>query len=240
MEGLPDDLDIDMVVFDVDGTLLDFRGFHPELIPLVRQLEELGIIVSLASGRTLPNITPIRQALGVSGFIVAENGGVVWDSSEGHEIRVLADGSRPKRAAQWLATQIDGFDVKGIESNRWRETEWCMYETGMEHQMRGLLSKTEWSDLLVVSTGFAIHITCPGIDKEAGLRMALEQRGMEASRVLSCGDALNDIPMFEYCGYSVAVNSSLNEDVEAADYLTQSDGLEGTIELLRTLLDILR
>jgi len=240
MEGLPDDLDIDMVVFDVDGTLLDFRGFHPELIPLVRQLEELGIIVSLASGRTLPNITPIRQALGVSGFIVAENGGVVWDSSEGHEIRVLADGSRPKRAAQWLATQIDGFDVKGIESNRWRETEWCMYETGMEHQMRALLSKTEWSDLLVVSTGFAIHITCPGIDKEAGLRMALEQRGMEASRVLSCGDALNDIPMFEYCGYSVAVNSSLNEVVEAADYLTQSDGLEGTIELLRTLLDILR
>ena len=240
MEGLPDDLDIDMVVFDVDGTLLDFKGFHPELIPLVRQLEELGIIVSLASGRTLPNITPIRQALGVSGFIVAENGGVVWDSSEGHEIRVLADGSRPKQAAQWLATQIDGFDVKGIESNRWRETEWCMYETGMEHQMRALLSKTEWSDLLVVSTGFAIHITCPGIDKEAGLRMALEQRGMEASRVLSCGDALNDIPMFEYCGYSVAVNSSLNEVVEAADYLTQSDGLEGTIELLRTLLDILR
>ena len=240
MEGLPDDLDIDMVVFDVDGTLLDFRGFHPELIPLVRQLEELGIIVSLASGRTLPNITPIRQALGVSGFIVAENGGGVWDSSEGHEIRVLADGSRPKQAAQWLATQIDGFDVKGIESNRWRETEWCMYETGMEHQMRALLSKTEWSDLLVVSTGFAIHITCPGIDKEAGLRMALEQRGMEASRVLSCGDALNDIPMFEYCGYSVAVNSSLNEVVEAADYLTQSDGLEGTIELLRTLLDILR
>jgi len=46
--------------------------------------------------------------------------------------------------------------------------------------------------------------------------------------------------MFEYCGYSVAVNSSLNEVVEAADYLTQSDGLEGTIELLRTLLDILR
>ena len=77
MEGLPEELDIDMIVFDVDGTLLDFRGFHPELIPLIRQLEERGIIVSLASGRTLPNITPIRQALGISGFIVAENGGVV-------------------------------------------------------------------------------------------------------------------------------------------------------------------
>ena len=164
MEGLPDDIEIDMVVFDVDGTLLDFSGLHPELIPLVRQLEESGVVVSLASGRALPNITPIRQALGISGFIVAENGGVVWDSSEGYEIRVLADGSRPKQAAKWLADQIDGFDDKGIESNRWRETEWCMYETGQEHLMRELLSQSEWSDLLVVSTGFAIHITCPGID----------------------------------------------------------------------------
>ena len=239
MEGLADNLEIDMVVFDIDGTLLDFSGLHPELIPLVRRLEERGVIVSLASGRALPNITPIRQALGVSGFIVAENGGVVWDSSEGHEIRVLADGSRPKKAAQWLATQIEGFDVEGIESNRWRETEWCMIETGMEHQMRELLSQTEWSDLLVVSTGFAIHITCPGIDKEAGLRVALNQRGINPRRVLSCGDGLNVISMFGYCGYSVAVNSSLSEVVEAADFLTESDGLEGTVELLKALLDIL-
>ncbi len=220
MEGLADNLEIDMVVFDIDGTLLDFSGLHPELIPLVRRLEERGVIVSLASGRALPNITPIRQALGVSGFIVAENGGVVWDSSEGHEIRVLADGSRPKKAAQWLATQIEGFDIKGIESNRWRETEWCMIETGMENQMRELLSQTEWSDLLVVSTGFAIHITCPGIDKEAGLRVALKQRGINPSRVLSCGDALNGILMFGYCGYSVAANSSPSETVEDANFLT--------------------
>ena len=55
MEGLPDDIEIDMVVFDVDGTLLDFSGLHPELIPLVRQLEESGVVVSLASGRALPN-----------------------------------------------------------------------------------------------------------------------------------------------------------------------------------------
>ena len=56
MEGLADNLEIDMVVFDIDGTLLDFSGLHPELIPLVRRLEERGVIVSLASGRALPNI----------------------------------------------------------------------------------------------------------------------------------------------------------------------------------------
>ena len=62
---------------------------------------------------------------------------------------------------------------------------------------------------------------------------------VDPSRVLSCGDALNDIPMFEYCGYSVAVNSGLRQVVEVADWLTESDGLEGTIELLRALLNII-
>ena len=66
--------------------------------------------MSLASGRTLPNVTPIKQSLGVSGFIVAENGGMVWDSGEGREIVALADGSRARAAAEWLGTQIEGFD----------------------------------------------------------------------------------------------------------------------------------
>ena len=51
----------------------------------------------------------------------------------------LADGSRARVAAEWLATQIDGFDDAGIESHRWRETEWCLYEREDEELMRQLL-----------------------------------------------------------------------------------------------------
>ena len=46
---------------------------------------------------------------------------MVWDSGKGHPIKALADGSRPKEAAQWLGTQIEGLNPEGIESNRWRE-----------------------------------------------------------------------------------------------------------------------
>lgn len=93
MVELPEGRKWDMLVFDVDGTLMDANGYHPELIPLIREVEARGLTVSLASGRTLPNVTPIKQSLGVSGFIVAENGGMVWDSAEGREIVALADGS---------------------------------------------------------------------------------------------------------------------------------------------------
>ena len=69
--------------------------------------------------------------------------------------------------------------------------------------------------------------------------MAFEQRGIDPSRVLVCGDAPNDISMFEMCGFSVAVNDAHDGVAEAADLLTESRGTEGSVELLRALIDTL-
>tara|TARA_B100000287_G_scaffold195919_1_gene185042 strand:+ start:804 stop:1517 length:714 start_codon:yes stop_codon:yes gene_type:complete len=237
MVEIPDPENWDMLVFDVDGTLLDREGFHEDLVNLVRRVDREVMPVSLASGRTLPNVTPILQAIGASGFIVAENGGMVWDSSEGHEIQALSDGRRAKEAAEWLATKIDGLDPRGIESNRWRETEWCLSETGSFELMRGLLADSKWSDLEVVSTGFAVHIASPGLNKSNGLRLALEQRGLDPSRVIACGDAPNDLPMFDLVGLSIAVNDEFPEVSMSADYTTDSRGKAGSVELLRALLN---
>ena len=226
----------DMVVFDVDGTLLDRDGFHDELVNLAKRVDRGVMPVSLASGRTLPNVTPIMQAIGTSGFIVAENGGMVWDSIQGHEIRSLSDGSRAREAAEWLATKIEGLDPGGIESNRWRETEWCLSNTDSFEQMKRLISDSEWSDLEVVSTGFAVHIASPGLNKSLGLRIAMEQRGIDPKRVIACGDAPNDIPMFDLVGYSVAVSDQYPEVVAYADTITENRGKSGSIELLKALL----
>ena len=237
MVELPEGVDWDMIVFDVDGTLLDVEGYHPELVALIRKVDSEVMPVSLASGRTLPNVTPIKQSLGISGFIVAENGGMVWDGDEGHEIVAMADGTRAREAAQWLATQIEGLDSRGIESNRWRETEWCLKETHSHEQIRDLLADSEWGDLEVITTGFAVHIAKFGLDKASGLRLALEQRGINPERVIACGDAPNDIAMFNLVGFSVAVNDSYPNVVEAADRVSDSNGKQGAIELLKALLE---
>ena len=225
-----------MVVFDVDGTLLDRDGFHEELVTLARRVDRDVMPVSLASGRTLPNVTPIMQAIGCSGFIVAENGGMVWDSIEGHEIRSLSDGSRAKDAAEWLATKIEGLDPRGIESNRWRETEWCLSETDSFDLMKTLIADSEWSDLEVVSTGLAVHIASPGLNKALGLSIALQQRGIDPKRVIACGDAPNDLPMFDLVGFSVAVSDIYQDVVSSADTITEQKGKSGSIELLKALL----
>ena len=239
MAAISTNIDWQMIVFDIDGTLLDINGFQAELIPLIRELENRGISVSLASGRTLSNVTPIQQSLAVSGFVIGENGGMVWDSGAGHPIRAMADGSRARAAADWLATRIEGLDAAGIESNRWRETEWCLKEVEDFERIRDELAGSEWADLEVVPTGFAVHITAHGLDKATGLAIAFEQRGIDPRNVLACGDAPNDVSMFEMCGSSVAVNDAYEGVADAADLLTDARGTEGSVELLKALIDIL-
>ena len=237
MVELPEDGEWDMLVFDVDGTILDADGLIPETITLVRELERKGMTVSLASGRTLPNLTPLHQSMAISGFIVGENGGIVWDSHQGHPITALADGSRTRDAAQWLGTQIEGLDPEGIESNRWRETEWCLIDIGDWEQVRDAIARSEWSDIAVIPTGYAVHLTVPGHDKASGLSFAFEQRGIDPKRVIACGDAPNDIPMFNMVDCGVCVNSAYPSVIEAADAVTEAHGKEGSLELLRALID---
>lgn len=222
-----------MIIFDIDGTLLDIEGFQEELIPLIRKIEQFGYTISLASGRTLPNVTPIQQSLAVSGFVVGENGGMVWDTHAGFPIRALADGKRTREAANWLASQIDGLDPAGIESNRWRETEWCLKEVDNYEAIRDAIAGSQYNELSIVPTGFAIHICIPGLNKSTGVEFALEQRGIDPSKVIAVGDAANDIPMFELCGFAVAVNNEHDGVAEAADIITQQKGTSGTIEFLK-------
>ena len=84
-----------------------------------------------------------------------------------------------------------------------------------------------------MSTGFAVHIASPGLDKSNGLKVAMEQRGVDPSRVIACGDAPNDIPMFDVVGLSVAVNDEFPEVSMSADLITESRGKDGSVELLK-------
>jgi hypothetical protein len=233
---IPNLTDIDMIVFDVDGTLMDRSGMPEGLIGLVKEIEKKGVSVSLASGRTLPNLTPVHQALGLSGFIVAENGGILWDGPQKRGIEPMANGERCRDAIEWLAGEMQEIDPGGIESNRWRETEWCVSGPYDIDRMRTLLADSEWSDLRVVGTGFAIHVTERGVNKRSALEIQLSRRGIDPSRVLSCGDALNDVPMFNLTGYSVAVDGEIDEVRNAANSVTQKKGPLGVIEMLELLL----
>lgn len=223
---LPEDWRPKLIVCDIDGTLTDRdQRLHAPLIEAFRRIEAAGIPVAMATGNVRPTVWTLARHLKLTGPLICENGGLIWDWQGSGEMVHLADGTRAREAAVWLAERIPGLDPVGITSNVWRETEWCLWNREDDAAITAALAESEWSDLAVVRTGFAIHLFEPGLDKGAGLREALRMTGIDAADVLAVGDAANDVPLFEAAGFSVAVGGAFQAAIDAAD--VQSDLLHG-------------
>ena len=228
-----------MLICDIDGTLTDENyTLHPELPRAFRNLEASGIPVALATGNVRPVAWTLARHLGLSGPIICENGGIVWDWTREEEVHRLVDGDRAKKACEWLATQIEGLNPAGILSNAWRESEWCLYTNEEYKSIINALKNSEWNDLEVVRTGVAIHINEPGLDKGGGILFALEKLGINPEDCIGVGDSPNDLPMFKTVGWSVAVGSAFPEVKNAADAVAD-DSLVGGNAVIALIEEIL-
>jgi len=67
---------IKIVMTDVDGTITSTREAGPGVLQAINRLKGQGVIVGLVSGRTLPELDRMASDLGITGPIIAENGGV--------------------------------------------------------------------------------------------------------------------------------------------------------------------
>ena len=220
MRWLPDDWKPKVVAVDIDGTLTnENKLIEPTVIEALQRLEDAGIPVILATGNVRAITFGLWRFLNLSGPICCENGGVLWHPDWG-ETNYLADGSEAKAAAQWLATKIEGLNWEGIETNQWRESEWCLAADEDLAKITQLISESKWSHLSVVRTGFAIHLMEPQLSKGSGLKIILERMGLKAADLLCVGDAPNDLSRFEIAGWSVAVGGAFAYVSQAADVVS--------------------
>lgn len=204
MQWLPKGFRPKAVAVDIDGTITDSnKRIHLGAIEALRRLEAAGIPVILATGNTRAITYGLWRFIGLTGPMVCENGGVVWHP-DWNEVVVRADGARARRAADMLAENL-GVDPEGITTNAWRESEWCLFPDEDVDEISKMIAESEFNDLSVVRTGFAIHLMEPHLSKGEGLKVAFERMGISPLEVLAVGDAPNDIPMFELVGHSVAV-----------------------------------
>lgn len=69
---------VDLLCIDIDGTLLDSRKELPrENVEAVRYALDKGVIVAIASGRSVSGIEPLLLQLGIGRYGVCLNGGLV-------------------------------------------------------------------------------------------------------------------------------------------------------------------
>jgi len=184
----------------------------------LRRLEDAGIPIILATGNVRAITYGLWRFIGATGPMVCENGGVVWHPDWDEPV-IRANGARALQCAIDMSKMID-VDAKGITTNAWRESEWCLFADEDLDSVNSWVTNSEYSDLSVVRTGFAIHIMEPHLSKGEGLKVALQRMGIDAKDVLAVGDAPNDIPMFELVGQSVAVGGCFDSLAEVASVVS--------------------
>lgn len=102
------------------------------------------------------------------------------------------------------------------------------------HAHRYLRKKFEGKLNVFFSEPYFMEITPLGIEKASALARLSEILGTTAEQMMACGDGLNDIPMLEYAGLSVAMRNAYEETQKVADYITagtnEEDGVAEAIQ----------
>lgn len=215
------------IAVDVDGTLADDRRrVSLEAVEALRKVQDSGIPVMLASGNVLPIAYALSNYLGLTGPIIAENGGIVFHCGE---VWTLGDQSGPMEAFEYLKTKMD---AQRLFTDRWRETEIGLRREVDFEEVKRLL---KGRDVEVETTGWAVHIMSKGMNKFVGVRKACELLGISVKDVAAIGDSDNDEMMIRECGWGVAVGNAFEGTKKAASFVAKKKDGAGVVEGLRWL-----
>lgn len=216
------------VITDIDGTLTDReRRIYPGAIDALHELGARGIPVIFATGNVLPVVLGLQRFLGLSGPIIAENGGMVYFGPE-RLVRL----SRRSVALRAYRKARSSLPVRPLFTDRWRETEVALEVNvsprAIERVIRGMGIKVE-------STGFAIHLFEPTAGKLPAARRVLGELGIPLEDCLVAGDGDNDVELLRAAGTSVSFPDGSPRARGAADFVTRGSRGAGFVEaLIRT------
>jgi phosphoglycolate phosphatase len=219
------------LVTDVDGTLTDAdRHLDLRAAGLVRRIERNGTPVILATGNVLPIALALHRVLGLTGPIVAENGGLVYHrDSQGREVVERLTDRRVALAA-FHRLRAAGLPVRQLFTDRWRETEVALEPTVSVSAVRKVLGT---SAVDVESTGYALHLMEKGGGKLPALVRALAYGGLAPADCAVLGDGDNDVAMLRAAGFGVSFASASPRAQRAAWYVTKAKFAAGFVEGLK-------
>jgi phosphoglycolate phosphatase (TIGR01487 family) len=206
---------------DMDGTLTEDGGgiVYLPAIENLRYLERLGYNVIYVTGRSSVEAYILAVFGGTTKIAVGENGGAITISPQEHIL--LASKEKCLKGYEILKKSIDKVQIKPVFN---RLTEIVLLRTFDIKEGRKILEEHNL-DLTLNDSKYAFHINEKGVDKGSGLKEALKILKTEPAETIAIGDSETDIPMFDICGYSVALSNTDDEITSKAKHVVR--GREG-------------
>lgn len=225
---------IKAIALDIDGTITDDkRKICIEAIKAIREAEEAGVPVILATGNVIAFTHAASTLIGSTGGLIAESGGVILRGviDQRAKVEVLSDTTKPQKAYEYLKEEIgQEHKIQLVDDSDMRLSEIAMYRTMPADLVKSTLKDM---DIEVYDTYFALHLTDPEINKATALKVLAKHHGIKTSQILAAGDSENDLDFLTEAGLTVAVNNATPEVKQAADYITTKPYGDGVAEAIR-------
>ena len=217
---------------DIDGTLTENGGgkIHLHALESLRYLENIGCKVIFVTGRSSVEAYILSVFCGTTKVAVGENGGAITIGPQQHI--TFANKEKCIKGYEVLKKNIGGVKLKPVFK---RITEVVLCRTFDIAEGQRVLEENNL-DLNLTDSQYAIHINEKGIDKAVGLKKALSILDIDPEDTVAIGDSETDIPMFNMCGYSIALNHA-KENVKArAKYVVNGRQGEGAVEAIEYIM----
>jgi phosphoglycolate phosphatase len=219
---------VKVFAIDIDGTLTENGGgiIHLPALSKLRSLEVLGYNVIYVTGRSSLEAYILAVFGGTTKVAVGENGGAITKSPQEHIL--LGKKEECIKGYEVLKKNIDGVKIKPVFE---RLTEVVLVRTFDIKQGQLILEENNLHLNLTDST-YAFHINQRGIDKGKGLKEALKLLKANPAETIAIGDSQTDVPLFDICGYSIALGHSEEIVKNKAKHVTRAAAGYGLVEAI--------
>ncbi|HEX7032974.1 MAG TPA: phosphoglycolate phosphatase [Nitrososphaera sp.] len=219
---------IKVFAIDIDGTLTENGGgvIHLGALAKLRYLEKLGYNVVYVTGRSSIEAYVLAVFGGTTRIAVGENGGAITVAPQEHKL--LASKERCMEGYEVLKKSIDGIQIKPVFP---RMTEVVMLRTFDLEEGQKILDEHGLS-LYLSDSKYSFHINEKGVDKALGLKEALKMLKVDPEDAVAIGDSETDVPMFDICGYSVALGHAEESVKKSASYVVAGRAGEGLAQAI--------
>jgi phosphoglycolate phosphatase (TIGR01487 family) len=217
---------------DIDGTLTENGGgmIYLPAIDSLRYLERLGYKIIYVTGRSSVEAYILAVFGGTTKIAVGENGGALTLSPQEHIL--LADKEKCMKGYEILKKNIEGVKVKPVFN---RLTEIVLLRTFNIEEGQKILDEHNL-DLYLSDSGYAFHINERGVNKATGFKRVLDILAVAPAETVAIGDSQTDIPLFDLCGYSVALNHAENHVKNRARHVVSGKEGQGVIDAIEYII----
>jgi len=253
-----------LIALDVDDTLVPHMGTVSErVVEALERARQAGIVVVLATGRTLSTTAPVARAAGLDGWLVCSNGAVLATVEPETVIDTITFDPAP--ALDFLVAELPDAvfaveDIHGVFHTTRMFGAGALGLSVREVPLAHLLADPVVrlvvrsdahadSGLGHIAAQMGMHsvifgvgetawmdIGPKGVNKATMLAELCTRLDLNHARTLTIGDFDNDVEMLAWAGTGVAMGSAPPRVLRAADAITSATPGDGVAEVIDALL----